>query len=247
MTERTERTTAQGERQEKKDGREGEARGRSEESQRGRGEEGQRGRGELARSGTGAGLGVGAGGGGGSPFAFVRRFVEDMDRIFDDFGMGGPTIGRGGALSRGGLGLAGGIEWSPQLELFRDGDELVVRADLPGVKKDDVQLSIDDDVLTICGERRDERKDEREGWRHSERSYGYFERSIQLPEGASAESCDASYDEGVLEVRLKMPESARQRSRRIPIRASGEATDEPRRSAKSEKKSEAEDPKRGKA
>ncbi|UJR79620.1 Hsp20/alpha crystallin family protein [Sandaracinus amylolyticus] len=173
----------------------------------------------LARGGGGAGLGRG-GPGIQTPFSFVRRMFEDMDRLFGEFGMGG------GLAPASGYGFAPSLrEWVPQLEVFEQGDELVVRADLPGMKKEDVKLELKDDVLVISGERREEQRDEREGFFRSERSYGCFERAIRVPEGTDPASCEARFDNGVLEVKLKMPEQP-SRARQIPIQASGETVSE---------------------
>lgn len=196
---------------------------RRQESERGQG-------GALAQPRRSGGLSRGGGGGLGafgasSPFSFMRRFTEDMDRLFGDFGLGGDLLPWGGSSleERGAL---SGRGWVPQLEVFQDGDSLVVRADLPGVKKEDVSIEIEDDVLTISGERCEESRDEREGFFRSERSYGRFERAIRLPEGTDPETCDARYENGVLELRIKTPEEAQRRARRIPIRGEGETASE---------------------
>jgi HSP20 family protein len=158
-----------------------------------------------------------------NPFAAMRRWSEDMDRLFQDFGFGQFGLGRSPFRELGTLGGRLGSdqneisEWSPQVEAFRRGDKLVVRADLPGMKKDDVKVEVEDNMLTISGERTDEREDNREGYYRSERSYGQFYRAIPLPEGVSAEQCDATFKDGVLEVSLKVPQQ-RERSKQIPIR-----------------------------
>jgi HSP20 family protein len=158
-----------------------------------------------------------------NPFAAMRRWSEDMDRLFQDFGLG--QFGLGGSPLRE-LGTLGGrfgsgqndsSEWSPQVEAFQRGDKFVVRADLPGMKKDDVTVEVENNMLTISGERTDEREDNRDGYYRSERSYGQFYRAIPLPEGVNAEQCDATFKDGVLEVSLKVPQQ-RERSKQIPIR-----------------------------
>lgn len=137
-----------------------------------------------------------------SPFTTVRRMMEDMDRIF------------------GGGGWAGGelTGWNPQVEVFQRGENLVVRADLPGLESKDVNVELDDDALTIKGERKTEHEEtrEKEGYFHSERSYGSFERRIPLPPGIDRATCDASFQNGVLEVTLKLPKSIA--PQRVPIR-----------------------------
>ena len=158
-----------------------------------------------------------------NPFAAMRRWSEDMDRLFQDFGFGQFGLGRSpfrelGTLGgRFGSGQDEGSEWSPQVEAFQRGDKFVIRADLPGMKKDDVKVEVENNMLTISGERTDEREENREGYYRSERSYGQFYRAIPLPEGTNADQCDATFKDGVLEVSLKVPQQ-RERSKQIPIR-----------------------------
>jgi len=156
-----------------------------------------------------------------SPFSFMRRFSEEMDRLFEDFGFGpslfGPTLSgfESGLQSRGGFAEA---LWSPQIEAFQRGDELVVRADLPGLTKDDVKIEIHDDQLIIRGERRQEHEEGRrgEGQYRSERRYGSFYRSIPLPEGVNADNAKAAFRNGVLEITIPAPQPQAQ-GRRIEI------------------------------
>lgn len=157
----------------------------------------------------------------GSPFALLQQVQSEMDRLFEDFGLGGRsamspwrTTGRGlGGATSG----AGPSPWAPQLDVFRRGDELVVRADLPGLGKDDVSVEVEDGVLTLRGERRQESTEDREGYYWSERSYGSFERSVALPEGVDESQAKASFRDGVLEVTVPAPKAEPQRKRRIEI------------------------------
>jgi HSP20 family protein len=148
-----------------------------------------------------------------SPFALMRRMMEDMDRMFADFGGGGSSERGFGGLSRG---------FNPEVEVFKREGKLVVRADLPGMSQDDVHVSLDEDGLLLKGERRHEEEREEGGIFHSERSYGSFQRRIPLPRGVDPSTCDASFDHGVLEVSLKLPE---QGGKRIEVR-SGKAQQE---------------------
>ncbi len=137
-----------------------------------------------------------------------------MDQPFDDFGIGGQLF-RSSLFERG-ITRGGSLQsamWAPPIELSEKDEKIKVRADLPGINKDDVKVEIHDNVLTIEGERRDERRDEREGW--SERSYGHFFRSILLPQGVNPDTCKASFDNGVLEIALKAPRQ--QKGRQIEI------------------------------
>lgn len=150
-----------------------------------------------------------------SPFSFMRRFSEEMDRLFEDFGFGrgwlSPSMGE---FSPSGLSELGRAAWSPQVEMFRRGDELVVRADLPGMRREDVRVDVQQDHLVIQGERTWETDEDREGVMRSERRYGSFHRRIPLPAGVRAEDTRASYRDGVLEITMPAPE---ERGRRIQI------------------------------
>jgi len=89
-------------------------------------------------------------------------------------------------------------------------------AELPGLKKEDVKVHIDGDTLVVEGERKQEKEEKREGYYHSERSYGKFYRSIQLPEGAKLDQTSAQFNNGVLEVSVPIPESKPAR-KEIPV------------------------------
>src|SRR5713226_916663 len=153
----------------------------------------------------------------GSPFPVLERFADEMDRIFEGFGLGrlglAPRLGRGLRSSgRGELEV-----WAPEIEVFHRNNELVVRADLPGLTKDDVKVDITEDSITIQGERKQEREEEREGVYRSERSYGSFLRVIPLPEGAMADQAKATFKDGVLEITMPAPPEQVRRGRRIEI------------------------------
>lgn len=150
------------------------------------------------------------------PFELIARMDEDMDRMFRQFWGGGR-----GLASRG---RGGGAElaqmWAPQVEVFERDGKLNVHADLPGMKKEDVKLSIDDDQLVIQGERRasHENRDEQGGYFHSERSYGSFYRSVPLPEGIDTSTAEAKFEDGVLKVQFAAPQQRQGRSRQLDIR-----------------------------
>ena len=154
----------------------------------------------------------------GSPFQILRRMTEEMDRafdrMFDDLGTGrrfGLTHPLSGS-QQSGVGI-----WSPRVEAFQKGDKFIVRAELPGLKKDDVEVNVTEDAITIQGQRQEEHESKQEGFYHSERSYGSFYRSIPLPEGVITDSAEASFKDGVLEIRLQAPPNEVSRGRRIEI------------------------------
>jgi HSP20 family protein len=147
-----------------------------------------------------------------TPSAIMRRLADDMDRLIEDLG-----IGRRGFGSRSALGGDQG-SWTPQLETFRRGDKLVIRADLPGLTKEDVKVEVDDGMLAICGERREEREEDRDDFYRSERTYGQFYRSIALPEGVNESQVDASFKNGVLEVTLPAPKERDRTAKRVEVK-----------------------------
>jgi HSP20 family protein len=160
-----------------------------------------------------------------NPFQMMRSLVDDMDRFFDDFlGWGGtsrsrlPSPSSGLQSLTGGTGVGGGL-WYPQIEVSERGGNLVVCADLPGLKKEDIRLEIHDDYLLLEGERRHEQEQQEEGFYRSERSYGHFYRTVPLPEGVNPEQAKANFKDGVLEVTLPLPprEQQQERGRRIEI------------------------------
>lgn len=137
-----------------------------------------------------------------SPF---RRLRNEMDRLFDDF-FSAPVIGGGWSRA---------TAW-PSLEVDETDDEVRITAEMPGMNEKDVELSVQDGMLTIRGERKDEKQDRDRGW--SERYYGRFERRIMLPDGADEARCEATFRDGVLRISMRKTEQA-SRSRRIPINA----------------------------
>jgi HSP20 family protein len=155
---------------------------------------------------------------GSGAFTLMRRMADDMDRLFENFGIG-RAFGLGGpaGLWRGTL-AEDQATWLPPVETFRRDDKLVVRADLPGLKKDDVKVEIDNGMLTISGQRSSEREEKRDEFYRSERSYGSFYRAIPLPEGIESDNCEATFKDGVLEVTLPAPRLGEGRARQIQIR-----------------------------
>ncbi|HKT78954.1 MAG TPA: Hsp20/alpha crystallin family protein [Vicinamibacterales bacterium] len=149
-----------------------------------------------------------------SPFSMLDRFADEVDRMFSDFGLGRGWR-RPGAMSQ-------SMAWMPQVEVSQRNNEFVVRADLPGLKKEDVKVDVTDEALTIQGERRREHEEERSGVYRSERSYGSFYRTIPLPEGAITEQAKATFKDGVLEVIMPAPPEQVNRGRRLEISESGQ-------------------------
>ncbi|MCA3747885.1 MAG: Hsp20/alpha crystallin family protein [Rubrobacter sp.] len=147
-----------------------------------------------------------------SPLRGFFDFQNEMSRMFDEMFRG---------LSRRPREVSGRrFEWSPAVDVFsRDGD-LVIKAELPGVRREDVDITLQDGVLTISGERKETEEESGEGYLVRERFYGSFRRSFQLPEGVDESKIHARFEDGVLEV---VVEGAAQKTqpRRIQIEGSG--------------------------
>lgn len=148
------------------------------------------------------------------PFSMMRRLTDDIDRMFETFGVGRsffpPDFWQG---AREGSMAA----WSPRIEMCEKEGKLCISADLPGVKKEDLNVNVTDDAVTIEGERKQERSTNEGGYYQSERSYGSFYRSIPLPEGVDAESATAEFKDGVLQIEIPAPER-KSRARKLEIR-----------------------------
>jgi HSP20 family protein len=146
------------------------------------------------------------------PFRMMGRFATEIDRVFDD------VLGRGWLTPRfGGSWLRSPSRreleaWLPDIEIFRRNNELVIRADLPGLTKDDIKVDVTENRITLQGERKREQEEEKGGVYRSERSYGSFYREIPLPEGTVADQAKATFKDGVLEITMPAPpEHPRQR------------------------------------
>jgi HSP20 family protein len=130
------------------------------------------------------------------PIGELNTIQNEMNRLFNTF-FEGP---------RGGNGAAAGRRWVPAMDLVETGDEFVLLADLPGLSEDDVTIELEGGVLTVSGEREAEQEQREQGYVRLERSMGAFARSLTLPDGIDPEGIKASFDRGVLEVRIPKPE-----------------------------------------
>jgi HSP20 family protein len=107
----------------------------------------------------------------------------------------------------------------PILDLYEDKDEIFVTAELPGMTKDDIQVSISDNILMIRGEKKKEEEDEGKDYYHSERVYGYFSRSVALPAEVNPEKIQALFKNGVLEIRLPKSEEAKKKTVNVKVQS----------------------------
>jgi HSP20 family protein len=145
-----------------------------------------------------------------SPFASLWQISREMDRLMDAFFGGGFAAGR----PRGAPGAESQYArtmWSPQIEVRQRDDALVIHADLPGIKQEDIQLEATEEGIAISGERSEQREEGEQGHRHTERTYGSFYRLIPLPEGARVDGAKASMHNGVLEVTVPLERPQRRR------------------------------------
>jgi len=145
------------------------------------------------------------------PIALWRAFHDELDR------------GLGAALFAGGpTGTSKEEFWTPVVEIRKCNGDLVVTAELPGLRKEDVKVEMTDDALVIEGERKSEHKEDHEGYHRTERSYGRFYRSIPLPEGAKTDQVKAELADGVLKISIPAPE-AKKLPREVPIETGAKA------------------------
>lgn len=155
-----------------------------------------------------------------NPFGMMRRFTKDMERLFEDFG----GINFPGFFNREMFPLNAEFkefDWMPQIEVLKSNGDLMVKADLPGLTKDDVKVELTDEALTISGERKEEKEEKGEGFYRTERNYGRFFRQIPLPEGAKTDKANAVFTNGVLEVKIPVAKVETQ-TRKLEIKDNAE-------------------------
>jgi HSP20 family protein len=138
------------------------------------------------------------------PFRDLRTLQEEVNRLFSTNltrAFGDEGIGRGA--------------WAPSVDIYENKDQIVLEAELPGMKQEDFDLSIENNVITLRGERKFEKTDETDNYHRVERSYGAFTRSFTLPQTVSAEGATAEYNNGVL--RVTLPKREETKARRIQV------------------------------
>ena len=134
------------------------------------------------------------------PLREFSTLQNEMNRLFNTV-FDTPAPAGNGGLRR----------WLPAMDLVESGDHFVLRADLPGLSEEDVNIEVEDRVLTISGERKAEHQVDKDGFHRIERAFGTFSRSLTLPEGIDAEAVQATFDRGVLEVSIPKPEERKPR------------------------------------
>jgi HSP20 family protein len=154
------------------------------------------------------------------PVRELHSLQQEMNRLFGSF-FDGPA-GGGGTAANG----AAVRQWIPAMDLVETKRDFVLRADLPGLSEGDVKIELEDNVLTISGERKAEQEEQREGYYRIERASGRFGRSLTLPEGVDAGSIQASFEAGVLEVRVPKPQARRPERVTIGVARRGSTIDQ---------------------
>ena len=142
------------------------------------------------------------------PFRDLRTLQEEVNRLFSTNltgGFGEEGIGRGA--------------WNPSVDIYENKDQIVLEAELPGMTREDFDLAIENNVITLRGERRFEKKDDTDNYHRVERAYGSFTRSFTLPNTVSGEGANADYRNGVL--RVTLPKREETKARRIEVKGEG--------------------------
>jgi len=146
----------------------------------------------------------------GSPFAALH---DEMDRLFDDFFRGFEGWWPMDRVTRAGEG------YLPQVDVSEDDDKVVVTAELPGMEEKDIDISVAGDILTLKGEKQEERESKEKDYVRTERSFGSFRRTLQLPCEVEDEGATATFKKGVLTVTLPKSERARKEHHHIEVKA----------------------------
>jgi HSP20 family protein len=146
------------------------------------------------------------------PFAALQEMEDEMQHWFRP-----PRwFGRPFSLSRPRF-FQDGAAWAPSVDVYEDGNEVVVKAELPGVKKEDISITLEDDELVLKGERKSEKEIKEEHYYRTERQYGSFYRRLPVPAGTTVEAIKASFKDGVLEIHMPKPSEAKPAAKQIKV------------------------------
>lgn len=149
-----------------------------------------------------------------TPFHEMERRFQEMEKRFEDF-FRRPFSLTPSWLPRLRVPEIEGI--SPSVDVLTEGDDVLVKAELPGMKKEDIDISLTEDTITISGEKRKEEKVEKKDYYSLERSYGSFKRSFSLPAEVETEKASAKFKDGVLEIRIPKTEEAKKKENKVII------------------------------
>jgi len=134
----------------------------------------------------------------------IDSFRKNMDKLFDDFFFYSPT-----SLFKN--------EWEPRIDVEEDNKSIHVKAEIPGIEEKDLDVKVEDNILTISGEKKEEKKDETKNYIYSERKFGSFYRSISLPEGVKADNIKAAFNKGVLTIDIPKDEAKEPKKIKIEV------------------------------
>lgn len=135
------------------------------------------------------------------PFADFGELRHRVEEMFRESGIGGDGA------------------WTPSVDVLRKNGNVILRADLPGIKPDEVKITVEDDVLTVSGEHTEESEEERDNYMRRERRFGSFSRSMTLPAGVKATDIESTTADGVLEVTIPLPTAEEKKPVEIPTTA----------------------------
>ena len=141
------------------------------------------------------------------PFGELESLQSEMNKLFNTSLAKGPLKGFGQ--------LAGA--WSPAVDVYDSKDSILVKADLPGLNKDEIDINVEDDTLTIRGEKKQEERRQEKGYVREERSYGSFYRALTLPSSVETQKVSAHYKNGVLEITLPKKEEAKPKQIKVDV------------------------------
>jgi HSP20 family protein len=148
------------------------------------------------------------------PFHEMEKRFEEMEKRFEDF-FRRPFSSMPSWLSR--LRMPEVEEVVLSVDILKEGDDIVVKAELPGMKKEDIDVSLTKDTITISGEKKKEEKIEKKDYYSLERSFGSFKRSFSLPSEVQTEKAAAKFKNGVLEIRIPKTEEAKKKEKKVII------------------------------
>jgi HSP20 family protein len=147
------------------------------------------------------------------PFAEMARWERDLERRFENLvSATRPSLFRGRSSSMSDLEIQ-----EPAVDLYEEDDRIVVQAEMPGMSKDDIQISVTDNILTIRGEKTKEKADKGKDYYRSERVYGTFLKTLPLPAEINPDKVEAKFNNGVLEIRLPKSEAAKKKQIKINV------------------------------
>ncbi len=137
-----------------------------------------------------------------NPWLGFREIEEQLDRLLGGTSSQGPECR---------------VAWTPAVDLQERESEYVLRADLPGLTKEDITLTVEEDVVTLKGSRKEQKDEPVKGYHRIERAFGEFSRAFRIPSGIDAGKVEAKFEHGVLEVKLPKPETAKPKQIEVTI------------------------------